>query len=142
MVGAMEKAVIGLGGLLFLLFFISQFIALFTYTNLATIAAVKVGDWLETRGLARSRCLWGLCSSSPSSISSSPASFPKWAIFAPVFVPLMMRLDVAPEAVLAAYRVGDSPDERYHADDGVFPTDRGIRREIPERRGRGNGRSP
>ena len=33
----------------------------------------------------------------------------KWAIFAPVFVPLLMKLGVAPEAVLAAYRVGDSP---------------------------------
>ena len=34
---------------------------------------------------------------------------PKWALFAPVFVPLLMRLNVTPEAVLAAYRVGDSP---------------------------------
>jgi aminobenzoyl-glutamate transport protein len=34
---------------------------------------------------------------------------PKWALFAPVFVPLLMRLNVEPEAVLAAYRVGDSP---------------------------------
>ena len=33
----------------------------------------------------------------------------KWAIFAPIFVPLMLNLGVAPEAVLAAYRVGDSP---------------------------------
>jgi aminobenzoyl-glutamate transport protein len=36
-------------------------------------------------------------------------AIPKWAIFAPVFVPLLMRLGVEPEAVLAAYRVGDSP---------------------------------
>ena len=34
---------------------------------------------------------------------------PKWAIFAPIFVPLMMKLGVVPEAVLAAYRIGDSP---------------------------------
>ena len=33
----------------------------------------------------------------------------KWAIFAPIFVPLLMQLGVEPEAVLAAYRVGDSP---------------------------------
>ena len=33
----------------------------------------------------------------------------KWAIFAPIFVPLLMKLGVAPEAVLAAYRIGDSP---------------------------------
>jgi hypothetical protein len=34
---------------------------------------------------------------------------PKWAIFAPIFVPLLMKLNVAPEVVLAAYRVADSP---------------------------------
>ena len=42
-------------------------------------------------------------------------AIPKWAIFAPIFVPLLMRLNVQPEAVLAAYRVGDSPDERHLA---------------------------
>jgi hypothetical protein len=36
-------------------------------------------------------------------------AIPKWAIFAPVFIPLLMRLNMEPEAVLAAYRVGDSP---------------------------------
>ena len=30
-------------------------------------------------------------------------------LFAPFFVPLLMRLDVTPEAVSATYRVGDSP---------------------------------
>ena len=38
-----------------------------------------------------------------------PGVAPKWAIFAPIFVPLFLRLDVAPQTVLAAYRVGDSP---------------------------------
>ena len=38
-----------------------------------------------------------------------PGVVPKWAIFAPIFIPLFLRLDVAPQTVLAAYRVGDSP---------------------------------
>jgi aminobenzoyl-glutamate transport protein len=38
-----------------------------------------------------------------------PQIIPKWALFAPVFVPLFMRLGIEPDAVLAAYRVGDSP---------------------------------
>jgi aminobenzoyl-glutamate transport protein len=33
----------------------------------------------------------------------------KWAIFAPIFVPVLVLKGVDPEAVLAAYRVGDSP---------------------------------
>jgi aminobenzoyl-glutamate transport protein len=36
-------------------------------------------------------------------------AIPKWALLAPIFVPLFMKLGVAPEAVLAADRVGDSP---------------------------------
>ena len=38
-----------------------------------------------------------------------PGALPKWAIFAPIFVPLFMRLGIAPQTVLAAYRIGDSP---------------------------------
>jgi len=38
-----------------------------------------------------------------------PGSLPKWAIFAPIFVPLFIQLGVAPQTVLAAYRIGDSP---------------------------------
>ena len=41
--------------------------------------------------------------------SSDRRGIPKWALLAPIFVPLFMKLGVAPEAVLAAYRVGDSP---------------------------------
>ena len=36
-------------------------------------------------------------------------ALPKWAILAPIFIPLFMRLGVAPQTVLAAYRLGDSP---------------------------------
>jgi aminobenzoyl-glutamate transport protein len=46
---------------------------------------------------------------------------PKWAIFAPVFVPLMMRLHIHPAAVLAAYRVGDSPTNAITPMMAYFP---------------------
>ncbi len=38
-----------------------------------------------------------------------PGVVPKWAIFAPIFIPIFLRLGVAPQTVLAAYRIGDSP---------------------------------
>ena len=106
---AMEKAVSGLGPLIFLLFIISQFIALFTYTNMATIAAVKVGDALEHAGLGPLPLLVGFVIVVLLLDLLITGAIPKWAIFAPIFVPLLMRLHVRPEAVLAAYRVGDSP---------------------------------
>jgi aminobenzoyl-glutamate transport protein len=120
-VTAMEKAVIGLGGLLFLLFFISQFIALFTYTNLATIAAVKLGDLLESAGLGPIPLLVGFVLVVTVLNLIITGIIPKWAIFAPVFVPLMMRLGVHPAAVLAAYRVGDSPTNAITPMMAYFP---------------------
>jgi len=38
-----------------------------------------------------------------------PGVIPKWAIFAPVFIPIFARLGIEPQTVLAAYRVGDTP---------------------------------
>ena len=118
---AMEKAVIGLGGLLFLLFFISQFIALFTYTNMATVAAVKMGDILERAGLGPIPLLIGFVLVVMVLNLIITGIIPKWAIFAPVFVPLMMRLNIKPEAVLAAYRVGDSPTNAITPMMAYFP---------------------
>ena len=118
---AMEKAVIGLGGLLFLLFFISQFIALFTHTNMATIAAVKMGDALERAGLGPLPLLVGFVLVVTVLNLIITGIIPKWAIFAPVFVPLLMRLSVHPAAVLAAYRVGDSPTNAITPMMAYFP---------------------
>ncbi len=108
-VSAMEKAVRGLAGLIFLLFVISQFLAFFTYSNMATLAAVNLGDALDTAGLGGLTLLLGFILAILLLDLIMTGAIPKWAIFAPVFVPLLMRLNVEPEAVLAAYRVADGP---------------------------------
>jgi len=106
---AMENAVAGLAGLILLLFVISQFNAFFTYTNMAPLAAVKLGDSLEHAGLGALPLLIGLIFVVGILDFVIVGAIPKWAIFAPIFIPLLMRLNVEPAAVLAAYRVGDSP---------------------------------
>jgi len=106
---AMEKAVSSLGALIFLLFVISQFLALFNYTNIATLAAVKVGDFLQHLGLGPLPLLVGFVVVVLVLDLIMTGAIPKWAIFAPIFIPLLMRLHMKPEAVLAAYRVGDGP---------------------------------
>jgi aminobenzoyl-glutamate transport protein len=108
-VKAMEKAIAGLGSLIVLLFIISQFLAFFGYTNIATIAAVKVGDALEHAGLGALPLLIGFVFVVVILDLIMTGAIPKWAIFAPIFIPLLMRLGVSPDATLAAYRVGDSP---------------------------------
>jgi aminobenzoyl-glutamate transport protein len=88
---------------------ISQFLAYFNYSNMATLAAVSLADVLEHANLGAIWLLIGFVIVVFLLDFVVTGAIPKWAIFAPVFVPLLMRLNVEPEAVLAAYRVGDSP---------------------------------
>jgi aminobenzoyl-glutamate transport protein len=108
-IGAMQKAIGGLAGLILLLLVISQFIAFFNYTNMATLAAVSLAAFLEALALPSIALIIGFVIVVFLLDLIITAAIAKWAIFAPVFVPLLMQLGVEPEAVLAAYRVGDSP---------------------------------
>jgi aminobenzoyl-glutamate transport protein len=108
-IGAMQKSVSGLGGLILLLLVISQFIAFFNYTNMATLAAVSSAKFLAWLNLPSIALIIGFVVAVMGIDLIITAAIAKWAIFAPVFVPLLMQLGVEPEVVLAAYRVGDSP---------------------------------
>jgi aminobenzoyl-glutamate transport protein len=108
-IGAMQKAIAGLAGLILLLLVISQFIAYFNYTNMATLAAVSLAHILQQMNLDALWLLLGFVGVVFILDLIITAAIAKWAIFAPIFVPLLMQLGVEPEAVLAAYRVGDSP---------------------------------
>jgi aminobenzoyl-glutamate transport protein len=95
--------------LIFLLLVIAQFIAFFSFTDIATVLAANLADFLETvpiGGVAYIIIFVLVIFLIDMLITGAVA---KWAIFAPVFVPLFMRLGGDPDLVLAAYRVGDSP---------------------------------
>ena len=106
---SITKSWAGLASLLFLFLLIAQFIAYFNYSNMAQVAAVKLGDWLEEANIGPMWLLIGFVFVTMLVDFIMPAAIAKWAILAPIFVPLFLRLDVAPQTVLAAYRVGDSP---------------------------------
>jgi len=108
-INAIIKTIGNLSGLIFLLLIISQFVAYFSYTNIATVAAVNLGETLARSGLGSITLLGGFVFLTFTVGILVPQIIPKWALFAPVFVPLFMQLGVSPEVVLAAYRVGDSP---------------------------------
>ena len=108
-INAIVKTIAGLSGLIFLLLIISQFLAYFNYSNMATLAAVKLAAVLQSANLPPLLLLLGFVVVVLILDLVITGAIPKWAIFAPIFVPLLMKLHVAPEAVLAAYRVGDSP---------------------------------
>jgi aminobenzoyl-glutamate transport protein len=98
-----------LAGLLLLFLLIAQFIAYFNYSNIAEVLAVKLGDVLEHMNIGAVWLLVGLIIVTFIVDLIIPQAIAKWALLAPIFVPLFIRLNVAPQTVLAAYRVGDSP---------------------------------
>ena len=102
-----------------MLLIISQFIAYFNFSNMPTVVASEMADLLERADVGALWLLIGFILVIAVLDIIIPGSLPKWAIFAPIFIPLFMRLDVAPQTVLAAYRVGDSPMNVDHAADGV-----------------------
>jgi aminobenzoyl-glutamate transport protein len=108
-IDAVTKTLSDLGGLLFLFFVISQFVAYFNFSNMGTILAVKLADTLKEANLGSVPLLLGFILIGLLLSIPVPNILPKWAIMAPVFVPLFLKLGVAPDVVQAAYRVSDSP---------------------------------
>lgn len=106
---AMTKAVSSLGGTILLFLVISQFIAYFNYSNMPTLMAVKMADALKAADIGAIWLLLGFILVVTALNFVFTPAIAKWAIFAPVFVPLFVTLSVDPAAVLSAYRVGDSP---------------------------------
>jgi aminobenzoyl-glutamate transport protein len=108
-IGAIGGTWSGLSGLLLMLLMISQFIAVFNYSNLPRVAAVEMAGVLESADVPGLVLLIAMILVIVVLDLILPGVVPKWAIFAPVFIPIFTRLDIAPQTVLAAYRVGDSP---------------------------------
>jgi len=108
-INAVTKTFASLSGLVFLLFVISQFLAYFNYSNIATIIAVNMGDALEHANLGAIPLMLGFITITGIVGILIVGAIPKWALLAPIFVPLFMKLGIVPEAVMAAYRVADSP---------------------------------
>ena len=104
----MNKAIAGLASFMVLIFFAAQFTACFNYSNLGTILSVSGADFLQSvgfTGIPLVICFILLTAFINIFIAIDSA---KWAIMAPIFVPMFMRLGLSPELTQAAYRIGDS----------------------------------
>jgi len=108
-IAAVVKTFAGLGGLIFMLMMISQFIAYFNYSNMPSYIATVLAEWLGNAGIGAIPLLIGFVLVIVALDLIMPGALAKWAIFAPIFVPLFIQLGVPAQTVFAAYRVGDSP---------------------------------
>jgi aminobenzoyl-glutamate transport protein len=107
-VKAMGKAMETLGVYLVLVFFAAQFVAFFNWTNLGLIFAIRGAEVLQTAGLGTIPLIVSFVLVSAFINLFMGSASAKWAIMAPVFVPMLMLLGYTPEFTQAAYRIGDS----------------------------------
>lgn len=108
-INAIVKTFNGLGGLIFLMLLIAQFIAFFNYSNISNVVATQLADLLGSADIGALPLLIGFILLVFVIDIIMPGVIPKWAIIAPIFIPLFYNLGIAPQTVLAAYRVGDGP---------------------------------
>lgn len=107
-VHAMSNAMSSMGGYLVLSFFAAQFIAYFSYTNLGIILAANGAEFLESIGFVGFPLVIGFILVAAFINLFIGSASAKWAIMAPVFVPMFMQLGFTPEFTQVAYRIGDS----------------------------------
>ncbi|WP_337866556.1 AbgT family transporter [Ignavibacterium sp.] len=104
----MNKSMETLGSYIVLVFFAAQFVAFFNWTNLGMIVAVEGANFLKSSGLGPVPLLISFIIISAIINLFIGSASAKWAVMAPVFIPMFMLLGYSPELVQAAYRVGDS----------------------------------
>jgi aminobenzoyl-glutamate transport protein len=108
-INAIIKTYSGLGGLIFLMLLIAQFITYLNYSNMSRLAATGLADALGHANIGALPLLIGFIVLVFVIDIIMPGVIPKWAIIAPIFIPLFYNLGIAPQTVIAAYRVGDGP---------------------------------
>lgn len=97
-----------MGGYIVLAFVAAQFVAYFNWSNIGIIMAIFGADGLQSVGFTGMPLIVSfIIVSSIINIVIGSASA-KWAILAPIFVPMLMLMGYSPEATQAAYRIGDS----------------------------------
>ena len=91
-----------------LVFFAAQFVAYFKWSNLGIILAVKGADFLMSAdvGLIPLMIMFILLSAAINMLMGSASA--KWAILAPIFIPMFMIMGYSPELSQVVYRIGDS----------------------------------
>jgi len=107
-VKGMSKSMQTLGSYIVLVFFAAQFVAYFNWTNLGLVVAINGANALKAANLGTVplMILFILLTAAINLVMGSASA--KWAIMAPVFIPMFMLIGYSPELTQLAYRIGDS----------------------------------
>lgn len=106
-VNALTRGMASIANFMVTMFFAAQFIEYFGKSNIGRIIALRGASFLKSLNMPPLMLIiifiliCCLCNVLMCSASA------KWAIFAPVFVPMLMQLNISPELTQLAYRIGD-----------------------------------
>jgi aminobenzoyl-glutamate transport protein len=107
-VGAMSDSVKNMSGYIVLMFVAAQVIALFNWSNVGVLLAVKAAAGLDAIGLTGFWALVAFVLLAACLNLFIVSGSALWSLVGPVFVPAFMLLGMSPALSQAAFRIGDS----------------------------------
>jgi len=108
MINNMTKSMQSMGYYIVMAFFCALFIDAFSSSNIGLLVALKGANFLQSLNLPAQITIVGIIFLSASVNLLVGSASAKWALIAPIFVPMLMQLGISPDLTQAAYRVGDS----------------------------------
>jgi aminobenzoyl-glutamate transport protein len=107
-VGHMSKSMSGMSYYIVMAFFCALFIDAFGQSNLGALLALKGAAGLKALQLPPAVTIVGIIMLTAFVNLFIGSASAKWALIAPIFVPMLMQLGISPDLTQASYRVGDS----------------------------------
>jgi aminobenzoyl-glutamate transport protein len=107
-VAGMTRSMSAMGYYLVLAFFAAQFTYAFRESNLGALVAMKGAALLERAAVPTAVSILGIVAITNAINLAVGSASAKWAVLAPILVPMLMQVGIAPELTQAAYRIGDS----------------------------------
>ena len=105
---SMTKAMNGMSYYVVMVFFAALFIDAFGRSNLGALIALKGAALLQALAMPKAFTIFGIIFLTAVLNMFVGSSSAKWAMLAPIFVPMLMTVGISPELTQAAYRIGDS----------------------------------
>ena len=104
----MSKAMSTMGYYIVMAFFAALFTDAFGRSNIGALVALKGATILQALALPGQITIVGIILVTTAVNLLIGSASAKWALLAPIFVPMLMQVGLAPELTQAAYRIGDS----------------------------------
>lgn len=108
-VDAMATTMSSMGYYIVMVFFAAQFTKAFADSNLGAFIALQGADTLRALQMPPIVTILGIILLTAAIDFLVPSASAKWALLAPILVPMLMGVGLAPELTQAAFRIGDGP---------------------------------